>query len=99
MDAEGRLKFIMGHTHCNEVVKNATGFMVAGQGMEGCGNFGIPVLDTTGDKAELSYFPLNDLGNRGSDQFGALLSCIKENGFSGCASLASKTGPWLSQAL
>lgn len=99
MDAEGRLKFIMGHTHCNEVVKNATGFMVAGQGMEGCGNFGIPVLDTTGDKAELSYFPLNDLGNRGSDQFDALLSCIKENGFSGCPSLASKTGPWLSQAL
>jgi len=39
-----QLKYIMGHTHCNEVTahdsrgdKPAVGMMVAGQGMEGCG--------------------------------------------------------------
>ena len=37
-------RYIMGHTHCNEVTahdtrgdKPAVGMMVAGQGMEGCG--------------------------------------------------------------
>mmetsp|Transcript_6123 Transcript_6123/g.9541 ORF Transcript_6123/g.9541 Transcript_6123/m.9541 type:complete len:548 (-) Transcript_6123:442-2085(-) len=42
-----KLKYFMGHTHCNEVTETGIGFMVAGMGMEGCGNFGIPVLDST----------------------------------------------------
>ena len=44
------LKFFMGHTHCNDVHPHGrvgAGFRVAGQGMEGCGNYGVPVLDTT----------------------------------------------------
>jgi hypothetical protein len=42
-DQRGMLKFVMGHTHCNiphPHGKVDTGFMVAGQGMEGCGNYG-----------------------------------------------------------
>jgi len=42
-----KLKYFMGHTHCNKVTETDVGFMVAGMGMEGCGNFGIPVLDST----------------------------------------------------
>ena len=44
LDDAMQLKYIMGHTHCNEVTatdsrgdKPALGMMVAGQGMEGCG--------------------------------------------------------------
>ena len=46
------LKYIMGHTHCNKVTatdprggpNSALGMMVAGQGMEGCGNLECRLL-------------------------------------------------------
>jgi hypothetical protein len=50
------LKFFMGHTHCNVPHPHGntnTGFMVAGQGMEGCANYGIPILDTTGGRVRV----------------------------------------------
>jgi hypothetical protein len=59
LDAKRRLKFVMGHTHCNIPHPhgyNDTGFMVAGQGMEGCGNYGVPVIDSTGGRLRMWYF-------------------------------------------
>jgi hypothetical protein len=66
----------MGHTHCNEVTatdsrgsKPALGFMVAGQGMEGCGNFGVPLVDTTeGGRLEVVYFDVQTT-TKGSDRY------------------------------
>ena len=49
----------MGHTHCNVPHphgKTDTGFMVAGQGMEGCGNYGMPIVDTTGGRVRVWHF-------------------------------------------
>lgn len=46
-----KMRYFMGHQHCNHVVEKDIGFMVGGQGMSDfqCGgDFGIPVLDTTG---------------------------------------------------
>ena len=60
-DERRALKFIMGHTHCNIPHPHAhigTGFMVAGQGMEGCGDYGFPVLDTTEGRVRLYYFEI-----------------------------------------
>ncbi len=41
-----------GHKHCNVVMDPDVGFMVGGNGMSDAascgGNFGIPVIDTTG---------------------------------------------------
>ena len=51
----------MGHTHCNiphPHGHNDVGFMVAGQGMSGCGNYGIPLLDTTEERIRMWYFPV-----------------------------------------
>lgn len=71
LDQARRLKFIMGHTHCNVAHPhghNETGFMVAGQGMSdtgypggGCRNYGIPVVDSTGGRLRMWYFPVADL--------------------------------------
>ena len=60
-DQRKRLKFVMGHTHCNiphPHGHNDVGFMVAGQGMSGCGNYGIPLLDTTEERIRMWYFPV-----------------------------------------
>ena len=35
-----------------------TGFMVAGQGMEGCGNYGIPIIDTTEGRVRVWHFEI-----------------------------------------
>ena len=59
LDVRGKLKFVMGHTHCNTPhphQHNSTGFMVAGMGMEGCANYGIPILDSTGGRLRFWYF-------------------------------------------
>ena len=63
--ATGSLRYVMGHTHCNKVTAPGVGFMVAGQGMSGCGNFGVPVFDTVVNGAKFDraeaflfvYFP------------------------------------------
>ena len=61
LDAASNLKYIMGHTHCNKVTEKDVGFMVAGQGMIGCGNFGIPLVDTTSGRVEVIYYNVADM--------------------------------------
>jgi hypothetical protein len=59
LDQDKRLKFFMGHTHCNVPHPHGkidTGFMVAGQGMEGCGNYGFPIFDTTENRVRVYHF-------------------------------------------
>merc|ERR1711871_354039 len=53
LDAGNKLKYVMGHVHCNKVTEKDKGFMLAGQGMEGCGNFGVPYVDTTNGRVEI----------------------------------------------
>jgi len=44
-----KMKFIMGHTHCNHEVRDDVGYIVGGQGKSsGCMDFGLPIFDTTG---------------------------------------------------
>merc|ERR1711871_417889 len=89
-----RLKYIMGHTHCNKVTQENVGFMVAGQGMEGCGNFGVPVVDSTNGMLNIWYFPIAD--KQGTDNYNSTLSCFMAHGIDGCYHLAES---WLNQSL
>ena len=68
--------------------------MVAGQGMVGCGNYGIPILDTTADRVRLFYFPIADL--QGTDNFDTVVACVKQKGWRGCTQHATL---WLNQTL
>ncbi len=98
LDAQMQLKFIMGHTHCNKVTASdprasgqaaAMGMMVAGQGMEGCGNFGVPIVDTTADgRLEVYYYEIQSTESGSSDNYEAVASCFQEHGVDGCKGLA-----------
>lgn len=88
------LKYVMGHTHCNDPHPHGqvgAGFRVAGQGMGGCGNFGMPVVDTTGGRVRFWYF---DTANDGL--YNAVLSCVRQSGWRQCTHLATL---WLDQPL
>jgi hypothetical protein len=98
-DQKGMLKFVMGHTHCNVPHPHGkvdTGFMVAGQGMEGCGNFGIPIIDTTEDRVRFWHFEI--VSKEGKDNYDAIMQCVqsKPNGWRDCTDLAES---WLDQPL
>jgi hypothetical protein len=104
LDAAHNLKYIMGHTHCNEITAHdeadgsALGFMVAGQGMEGCGNFGFPLVETlTGEhsRIEVIYYELQNL-TKNSDRYEIVLECFQENGPLGCKELGTM---WLNQTI
>jgi hypothetical protein len=108
----------MGHTHCNEVTANDTrngdalGFMVAGQGMEGCQNFGLPILTTTAattstadatttatttQPAMLEIMYYNIQNLKdGTDQYDNLVKCFDKNGPHGCKELGTT---WLNQTI
>jgi hypothetical protein len=89
-----RVKWLEGHAHCNLIMKKDTGFRVAGYGMKGCGNFGFPFIDSTGDHLEIGYFPVvggngtvdeaDEAASASDVDFDTLYSCIKENGIGGC---------------
>jgi len=83
-----RLKYLMGHTHCNEVTQADTGFMLAGQGMSGCGNFGVPVVDTLTHPGRLllMYFPIND--DSGLNQYTVVNDCVSQKGYTACLGFA-----------
>ena len=58
-----RMKYFMGHKHCNLVTSPGVGFMVGAQGMadkSSCGGeYGFPVVDTTqGDELRIYYFSI-----------------------------------------
>lgn len=88
----GNLKFIMGHTHCNMPHPHGrvdSGFMVAGQGMVGCGNYGIPVFDTTGGRTRVFYFDTSS-----DEKYDAVMACVPAKGWRACIHLADV---WLDQ--
>eukprot|EP01065_Artemidia_motanka_P048451 TRINITY_DN779_c0_g1_i2.p2 TRINITY_DN779_c0_g1~~TRINITY_DN779_c0_g1_i2.p2 ORF type:complete len:482 (+),score=191.85 TRINITY_DN779_c0_g1_i2:64-1509(+) len=91
------LKFFMGHTHCNVPHPHGhvgAGFMVAGQGMSGCGNFGFPIIDTTENRFRVYHFEV--YSKDGKDTYAEKLACIKEKGWRGCTAMADV---WIDQAL
>eukprot|EP00397_Hematodinium_sp_SG-2012_P029732 GEMP01031438.1.p1 GENE.GEMP01031438.1~~GEMP01031438.1.p1 ORF type:complete len:335 (+),score=48.36 GEMP01031438.1:452-1456(+) len=88
-----RLKFIMGHTHCNTPHPHGqvgVGFMVAGQGMVGCGNYGIPIFDTTENRIRFWYFPVT------VDTVNVIIDCVTKRGWRQCTFFAEL---WLNQPL
>jgi hypothetical protein len=102
LSKRGTLKFLAGHTHCNDPhpanrVNADAGFRVAGFGMSGWGcsnpnpNYGIPVLDTTGGHARIWYFDTSS-----DESYQAVLSCVKQKGWRNCTPLASL---WLDQPI
>ena len=86
-----KMKYFVGHKHCNYVMEPNVGFMVGAQGMsdsaECGGTYGIPVLDTTEGTFKVFYFPIYDLV-KSIDNYDKVLSCFKEKGVSGCYDLA-----------
>uniref|UniRef100_A0A7S1MSJ1 Calcineurin-like phosphoesterase domain-containing protein n=1 Tax=Neobodo designis TaxID=312471 RepID=A0A7S1MSJ1_NEODS len=52
--------YFEGHTHCNMPTGDG-GFIVGGFGKSNnhCSQFGIPYLDTTGDRLQVVYFPIS----------------------------------------
>lgn len=88
------LKFVMGHTHCNDPHphgKVGAGFRVAGFGMEGCGNYGMPLVDTTENRVRFWYFDTSS-----DDRFKVVIDCVKSRGWRQCTHLATL---WLDQAI
>lgn len=56
---KGRLLWFSGHTHCaSESLSGDNGFLVAGQGMSGCGQYAFPVVDTTGGRLQIYSFAI-----------------------------------------
>ena len=57
-----KMKYFMGHKHCNIVTAPNVGFMVGAMGMSdssSCGGeFGIPIVDTTFGDFRVYYFSI-----------------------------------------
>lgn len=90
----GMLKYVMGHTHCNSPHPRGdpgTGFRVAGFGMEGCGNFGIPVVDTSEGRVRFWYFDMLT-----ETAYESVIDCIMAAGWRNCTHLATS---WLDQPI
>ena len=52
------------------------------------GSYGVPVFDATDGRFRVYYFLLNTID--GVDNFDAVLTCVQENGISGCYHLAEE---------
>lgn len=98
-DRRGMLKFVMGHTHCNDPHPHGkidTGFRVAGFGMGGgCQDgtrYGIPIVDTTSDRVRFWYFDAST-----DDLYDQVLSCVRSKGWRACTSSLAKL--WLDQPI
>jgi hypothetical protein len=89
----GRLKYFTGHTHCNNPLpgNDDAGFRVAGFGMAGCGNYGVPILDTTNGRVRIWYFDTST-----DYLFSEVIECVKRNGWKQCTNRATL---WLDQPL
>lgn len=94
LDQKGMLKFVMGHTHCNDPHphgKEGAGFRVAGFGMEGCNNFGMPLVDTTSGRVRFWYFDTST-----DDTYDAVIACVGQKGWRQCTDLATL---WLDEPI
>jgi hypothetical protein len=90
-----KLKYFVGHEHCNYKIDDGNGFLVGSFGYAGCGNFGLPILDTRNGRATLNYFPLGDNWNKVAN-YDEILGCIGAKGYSACTQYADV---WMDQAL
>jgi hypothetical protein len=93
-DERGMLKFVMGHTHCNDPHphgKVGAGFRVAGFGMVGCGNYGMPLVDTTENRVRFWYFDTSS-----DEKYNTAIACVRSNGWRQCTGMATL---WLDQAI
>jgi len=91
-----KMRYFMGHQHCNQVTQKDVGFMVGALGMSdssSCGGvFGIPIVDTTGGDFKVYYFALNQVSEGGKeafDHYDEILNCVKSSGISKCYHLAT----------
>jgi hypothetical protein len=68
--------------------------------MEGCGNFGMPVLDTTDERVRVWYFPVvvdpDEAAEETEGRYSELLGCVRRRGWRSCTHLATL---WLNQSL
>lgn len=91
-----KMKYFMGHEHCNLVEEQGVGYMVGANGMGGCGEWGVPVVDTTSGEFKVYYFLLYvQPGPKNSatapiDNFDAVYNCFRDNGVSKCYHLATE---------
>ena len=94
-DLGDKLKYMDGHTHCNELQgegdKEEVGFMIGGHGMSGCTQFGFAYVKSggKGEDVEVHYFEEWDGTN---DKYEEIKACVVENGVDGCLGFATK---WL----
>ena len=93
------MKYFMGHEHCNTITEPDLGYMVGANGMAGCGEWGLPVVDTTDSSDgsfKMYYFQLftapgvRNNFTQPTDNFDEIASCFRENGVSGCYHLATR---------
>ena len=64
--------------------------------MEGCGNFGVTLVDTALDgRLEVLYYEIQTK-KKGSDRFDVVSECFRANGIAGCKQLATV---WLNQTV
>ena len=64
--------------------------------MEGCGNYGIPVLDTTGARIRVYYFPIGSDGIANPTAYNEVMRCVGASGWRKCLHLAQT---WLDQPI
>lgn len=100
-DYEGRLLWMAGHTHCNINQEQATGWLVGGQGMNGCAQYGFPVIDTTGGRLRIFYFPVSAATQpahvvENYDNYHEIYTCLEKHGFEGCTDFAAV---WLNESI
>jgi hypothetical protein len=63
--------------------------------MEGCANYGIPIIDTTDDRLRVYHFEIN--GKNDKDSYNATMGCLSSsNGWRNCTHLADL---WLDQPI
>merc|ERR1711964_755013 len=86
-------KYIEGHAHCNQ--NKGDGALLGAFGFEGCGDFGVPIIDTRNNRLKLWYFEMGKSGHKNGN-FDAIVSCLESQGLDGCLHYAQA---WWSESL
>jgi len=86
-----RLKAFDGHTHCNHVQDTSSAgansiFMIGGHGMAGCSQYGFAYIESSGGQLRVYYF---EERSATSDNYAAILACVREKGIANCKEHAS----------
>lgn len=84
------LMYVDGHEHCNKVTEPGHGFMIGGNGMGGCGQFGFMILESNpaaagGPDVRVDYFELAKIqGSTVVDSYPQIFNCLSSRGYLGC---------------